>query len=98
LLPSVRIWLKLGLVVQKSRALVMVAALLTSTDLALLRCQFARKISSGEGLSLLAPKFLSIPDNVGNKDVNQGASDFNRHVTHKYSVHDITKRLFGCAV
>jgi len=76
----------------------MVAALLTATDLAWLRCQFARKISSGEGLSLRAPGFLPIPDNVGNKDLNQGASDFNRHVTHKYSVHDITKRLFSCAV
>jgi hypothetical protein len=76
----------------------MVAALLMAVDLAWLRCQFARKISSGEGLSLLAPKFLSIPDNVGNKNINQGASDFNRHVTHKYSVHDITKRLFRCAV
>ena len=97
-MPSVRIWLKPGLAVQKRRALVMVAALLMAVDLVWLRCQFARKISSGEGLSLRAPGFLPITDNLGNKDVNQGASDFNRHVTHKYSVHDITKRLFGCAV
>ena len=73
----------------------MVAALLMAVDLAWLRCQFARKISSGEGLSLRAPGFLPITDNLGNKDVNQGAKDFNRHVTHKYSVHHITKRLLG---
>ena len=55
--------------------------------------QLATKISTGEDLTKIIAWFLSISENVGNEDTNQAAKDFNRHVTHKYSVHDITKQL-----
>ncbi len=55
--------------------------------------QLATKISTGEDLTKIISWFLSIPNNLGNEDTNQAAKDFNRHVTHKYSVHDITKQL-----
>jgi len=59
----------------------------------LVEIQLAKKISTGGDLAKIIPWFLSISDNVENEDTNQAAKDFNRHVTHKYSVHDITKQL-----
>ena len=55
--------------------------------------QLAKKIVSSGKLPDPLPWFLPIQDNVGNKEVNQGASYFNRHVPHIYSVRDVTKLL-----
>ena len=55
--------------------------------------QLAKKIVSLGKLPDPLPWFLPIQDNVGNKEGNQGASHFNRHVPHIYSVRDVTKLL-----